>query len=464
MSATPRLSALDTSFLDVETPTAHMHVGWAATFSPPEDDEACDFESLSAHLASRLGRAPRYRQKLAPVPLGVTPPAWVDDPDFDPRRHIRHARGTNLASIVDDVMSQPLDRDRPLWEIWIAPELDDGRLGMVGKAHHCMVDGMAAVELALLLLDPSSTPVSLDGDGSDWSPEPEPEALELFARGTVDRVRDEVGALVGWTREHVTPRRVLGLPADALRLTASVGRTVLPIAPPTLLNQHGSSLRHLAVTRRPLDDLREVKRRFGATINDVVLAASAGTLRRYMLEHGDDPVPLKAMVPVSVRADDDDGEFGNRISFMFVELPCDDANPGRRLEAVHAATLECKELGDPERSDTVLQAASHLPRVVQKLMSRAVASPLLFNLVVSNIPGPRTAMYMCGHELEEAYPIVPLADSHALSIGVTTVKDDACFGLYADRKTLPDADKLAGYLDAELDELLTRSPRPLVPV
>jgi WS/DGAT/MGAT family acyltransferase len=388
----------------------------------------------------------------------------VDDPDFDPSRHIRRAEGTNLASIVDKVMSKPLDRDRPLWEIWIAPELDDGRLGMVGKAHHCMVDGMAAVELALLLLDPSSTPIELDGDGADWSPEPEPAALELLTRGTVDRVREEVGALAGWAREYVSPRRVLGLPLDAARLSATVVRSVLPIAPPTLLNQQGSSLRHLAVTRRPLDDLREIKHRFGATVNDVVLAVSAGALRRYMLEHGDDPVPLKTMVPVSVRADEDDGEFGNRISFMFVELPCHEPNPARRLEEVHAATLERKELRDPEQSDTVLQAASHLPRVMQKLMSRAVASPLLFNLVVSNIPGPRSAMYMCGHELEEAYPIVPLADSHALSIGVTTVKDDACFGLYADRKTLPDADKLAGYLDAELDELLQGAPRPLVAV
>ena len=467
MTATPRLSALDTSFLDVETPTAHMHVGWAATFNPPADDDAApagDFESLRAHLASRLGRAPRYRQKLAPVPLGVTPPAWVDDPDFDARRHIRHAEGNDLAAIVDDVMSTPLDRDRPLWEIWIAPELEDGRLGMVGKAHHCMVDGMAAVELALLLLDPSPTPVANDADHVDWSPEPEPEALELLARGTVDRVREEAGAVAGWARQHVSPRRLLGLPVDAVRLSATVARSVLPIAPPTMLNQHGSPLRHLAVTRRPLDDLREVKRRFGATVNDVVLAASAGALRRYMLEHGDDPVPLKTMVPVSVRADDEDGEFGNRISFMFIELPCDEPNPARRLEEVHAATAERKELGDPEQSDTVLQAASHLPRVVQKLMSRAVASPLLFNLVVSNIPGPRSAMYMCGHELEEAYPIVPLADSHALSIGVTTVKDDACFGLYADRKTLPDADTLAEHMEAEIDELLQRSPRPLVPV
>jgi WS/DGAT/MGAT family acyltransferase len=209
--------------------------------------------------------------------------------------------------------------------------------------------------------------------------------------------------------------------------------------------------------RRPLDDLRQIKKRFGVTVNDVVLAASAGALRAYMTEHGDEPVPLKTMVPVSVRTEDEAGQFGNRISFMFVELPCDEPDSARRIEMVHAATTQRKEAHEPEQSDAVLHAASYLPRLLQRLMSRAVASPRLFNLVVSNIPGPREPMWMCGLELEESYPIVPLADRHAVSIGMTTIKDDACFGVYADRTTLPDADRLAWHLDAAIDELLTRS-------
>lgn len=463
---TSRLSALDASFLNVETPTAHMHVGWAATFTPPEgqDDRAgCEFEALRDHIAARLGRAPRYRQKLAPVPLGVNEPAWVDDPDFNPSRHILRADSTDLGRIVDDVMSVPLERDRPLWEIWIAPRLRDGRLGMVGKAHHCMVDGLAAVELATLLLDPSPTPVDREEDGRDWSPRPTPGALERFTGGTADRLRDELGALVGWTLRLASPRRIVNLPADVLRASATLARTALPVAPPSLLNQDSSPLRHLASTRRPLDDLRRIKKHFGTTVNDVVLAVAAAAVRSYLIEHGDEPVALKTMVPVSVRGDDEDGAFGNRISFMFVELPCDEPDAARRLEAVHAATSERKEIGEPEQSDAVLQAASHLPHVLQKLMSRAVASPLLFNLVVSNIPGPREPMYLYGHELEESYPIVPLAEKHALSIGVTTIKDDACFGLYADRKTLPDADRLADHLDAAIDELavLAAGPRRL---
>src|SRR5918996_4799230 len=166
----PRLSALDASFLEVEAPTAHMHVGWAAVFTPRTDGRRCSFEELRDHVTSRLDRAPRYRQKLATVPFGAHEPVWVDDEDFDPRRHVRRARSPQLGEVVDDVMSRPLDRDRPLWEMWIAERLTDGRVGLVGKAHHCMVDGLAAVELSSLLLDPTAE----DSDVRDGSWEPTP--------------------------------------------------------------------------------------------------------------------------------------------------------------------------------------------------------------------------------------------------------------------------------------------------
>ena len=460
---TARLSALDASFLDVESPTAHMHVGWAATFAPPTDGgRPPDFAELRDHIAARLGRAPRYRQKLAAIPLDVHEPMWIDDEDFDPTLHVRRADGGDLGEIVEDVMSVPLERDKPLWEMWIA-HLDDGRVGMVGKAHHCMVDGLAAVELALMLLDPSPEPVARVEDRRRWLPEPAPSPLERLAGGYLDRARERVGALIGAGRTLASPRRLMELPGGALRLTETLANTVLPIAPPSRLNRDGSSLRHLSSLQRPLDDLRLVKRAFEVTVNDVVLAASAGALRAYMLDHGDEPIPLKTMVPVSVRTEDDEGQFGNRISFMFVELPCDEPDPVRRIERVHAATHQRKAMNEPEQSDAVLQAAAYLPRVLQRLMSRAVASPRLFNLVVSNIPGPREPMYMCGMELEDAYPIVPLAERHALSIGITTVKDEACFGLYADQATLPDAERLARHLGAEIDALAALAGGDRVP-
>src|SRR5829696_243336 len=459
--AAERLSALDASFLDVETPTAHMHVGWAATFAVP-DDGAPTFDELRDHIAGRLGRAPRYRQKLVSVPLGVHEPEWTDDVEFDPCRHIRCATGSDLGQIVSDVMSVPLDRDRPLWEIWIAPRLSDGRVGMVGKSHHCMVDGLAAVELATMLLDPSPEPLDAVDDRRRWLPEPTSGSLERFAGGALDRAREQLGAVVGAGRALASPGRLMQLPSDALRLGGTLADTVLPIAPVTRFNREGSPLRHLESVRRPLNDLRDVKSAFGVTVNDVVLAACAGALREYMHEHGEQPVPLKTMVPVSVRTSDEQDAFGNRISFMFVELPCDEPDASRRLALVHEATMQRKEAGEPEQADAFLNAASYLPRVFQRLMSRAVASPRLFNLVVSNIPGPRQPMWMCGLELEDAYPVVPLAERHSLSIGMTTVRDDACFGLYADSKTLPDADRLAWLLDAAVDELLAlaRAERP----
>src|SRR3954467_4350865 len=176
-----RLSPLDASFLEVESATAHMHVGWAARFSPPRNRPRPSYEELRDHIASRLGRAPRYRQRLARVPLGVSEPTWVDDPQFDPDRHLLHARSGDLEEIVDAVMSVPLERERPLWEMWIADELHDGSIGLVGKAHHCMVDGIAAVELATLVLDlePDTPP----GELVSWFPRAAPGMLELLAGG-----------------------------------------------------------------------------------------------------------------------------------------------------------------------------------------------------------------------------------------------------------------------------------------
>ncbi len=220
------------------------------------------------------------------------------------------------------------------------------------------------------------------------------------------------------------------------------------------LNEEISSGRLLARASRPLDDLRAVKERFRATVNDVYLAAAAGALRRLMHERGETPVPLKTMVPVSVRDDGELDDLGNRISFMFVDLPCDEPDAERRLRRVQMATGEGKESGDPGTSELALRLIGYGPRTVRRLVAKAMASPRMFNLVVSNIPGPSEPMYMCGCELKEAYPIVPLADGHALAIGMTTIQDRACFGLYADRRALGDVDRVAEALEQSTDELV----------
>src|SRR3954453_21470414 len=239
-----RLSALDASFLTVEGPSAHMHVGWAATFEPPTEGPRPDFDTLFEHIAGRLGRAPRYRQRLAPDPLGLNAPLWIDAEDFDPAEHIHRSAAEDLPQLADAVLSEPLRRDRPLWEFWIADRLRDGRIGLVGKAHHCMVDGIAAVELGSLLLDAApEAPAPAREDEQDWLPAPPPHALELLARGAWDRTREQLGLLRYPLAVARSPLALPGLRAPAARTLAGA---MLPVAPPSRLNEPGSPARHLA--------------------------------------------------------------------------------------------------------------------------------------------------------------------------------------------------------------------------
>ena len=442
-----RLTALDASFLEVESSTAHMHVGWASLFARPDGKPRPTFEELRAHVGGRLGRAPRYRQKLARVPFGLNDPVWVDDPSFDVARHVRRARSRNFQSVVDEVMSVPLDRSRPLWELWIADDLDDDRIGAIGKVHHCMVDGIAAVELSAVMLDAS--PDAAPDERAEWLPKREPAALELAAEGALARVTQMASLARVAPAVIRRPSRAVGRAVRAARAAHSS----LNPACRAPLNTPISSRRHLARTCRALDDLRDIKRDHGGTVNDVVLAAAAGGLRRFLRDRGETPVPLKAMVPVNVREKGGAGELGNRLSFVFVDLPCDEPDPLRRLQRVQAAMGRCKAGGEPEGADFLLEAVEYAPRTIQHAIAHLVSSARAFNVVVSNIPGPALPVYMRGCKLEEAYPVVPLADDHGVSIGMTTVAGEACFGVFADAETLPDADALAAAIADSVDEL-----------
>jgi WS/DGAT/MGAT family acyltransferase len=454
---TTRLSPLDSAFLAVETPTAHMHVGWAAVHDPPAEGPRPTFEEIRDHIGERLPRAPRYRQMIRTVPLGLNSPVWVDDPDFDVSRHVIRDDRERLTDIVEPAMSEPLARDHPLWQMRIAPRLENGRIGVVGKAHHCMVDGIAAVELTSLLLDPEPEPPSPEPD--DWAPQPGPAPATMLAEGTVDLARGPLELAGLAARVASSPRRLFGRAGRALRALASSARPARLVNP---LNAPNSPRRHLALLARPLDDLMRIKSSFGTKLNDVILAASAGAVRRLLERRGQTPTALKAMVPVNVRRADESGNLGNRISFMFIDLPCDEPDPAQRLRRVHAETSERKKAGEPEGADDVVQSIGLVPAPVREAVSRFVASPRTFNLVVSNIPRPTERLYLRGCELKEAYPVVPLADRHALSLGVTNVGEGLCFGIYADRESLPDADAVARDMEESIDELVelskTREP------
>jgi diacylglycerol O-acyltransferase / wax synthase len=458
------LSALDASFLAVETSCAHMHVGWAAVFEPPADEPPPTFAECRDHIAARLSRAPRFRQMLSPAPLGLGAQTWVDDPAFDVARHVTRSRARELTGAIDWFLSQPLRRDRPLWNVCVADQLDDGRVAVIGKAHHCMVDGIAAVELASLLVDPEPDPPEPEADG--WMPQLAPGRAARFADALVHAARERLDLAAIPARVARSPQLAVALAERAERAARALADAARP-ARDSSLNRQISPARHLARTGRPMDDLLRIKRAFGVKLNDVILAVCAGGVRQLLRDHGERPIRLKSMVPVNVRGAESSSELGNRISFMFIDLPCDEPDALRRLREVHMATSERKRAKQPEGGADVLRSLSLVPGPIQRLASRLIASPRAFNLTVSNIPGPGEPLYMRGCRLVEAYPVVPIADGHTVSIGVTTVGDGAYFGLYADPESLPDADLLAEAIDASIDELLeaesfAAAPEPIL--
>jgi diacylglycerol O-acyltransferase len=451
-----RLSPLDAAFLSIESAQAPMHVGWAALFAPPVGAAPPTFEEISAHIASRLHRAPRYRQRIEQVPLGLDDPVWVDDARFDIALHVRRAGHGDFGRLVDEVMSTPLEHDRALWELWIAESLDDGRIGVVGKAHHCLVDGLAAVELMALLLDATREPEPVsEHDGGGWLPRSLPSALTLVGDAVsnqFDKALTLARAPLGWLRD---PLSLLELPGHAWRVGQAVAHTAQPLAQPSRLNGEMDAARHLARLSRPFEDLRTIKRHFGTTVNDVLLSASAGALRTLLQERSEPLDDVKAMVPVSVQAPGDG--WGNRIVFLFLPLPCAEADPVWRLRDIHVAMRDRKREGEPQGIDALFGAMTYVPRRARRLVSKVLASPRLSNLTISNIPGPSVPLYLMGCEVQQAYPIVPLTQGHGISIGMTTIHERACFGVYAQAELAADADRIARGIDEAIDELLERA-------
>jgi WS/DGAT/MGAT family acyltransferase len=391
---------------------------------------------------------------------------WVDDERFEIARHVIRARSRRLPDVVAQFMSKRLSRERPLWQICIADSLEDGRIAVLGKAHHCMVDGIAAVELASLIVD--DRPDAPEPEPDRWVPQPPPGAPELVVHALGDIARRQLDVASVPARMASSPARLVGGAVRARRVATALVDAARP-ARGSSLNPPISALRRLGLLARPMDDLLQIKRAYGVKLNDVVLAICAGAVRELLRGRGERPIRLKSMVPVNVRGAAEAGELGNQISFMFVDLPCDEPDPVRRLRDIHAATRERKLAGEAEGARDVMQSLGFVPSPVQRAVSRLVASPRAFNLTVSNIPGPDGALYVRGCPLTEAYPVVPIADRHALSIGVTTVGEGAFFGLYADPEALPEIDDLGAGIGRATDQLRALSlpsmvSRPRVPI
>jgi diacylglycerol O-acyltransferase len=456
-----RLSPLDVSFLYMETPTTAMHVGGVATFQPPEG--GFDYDRLVELIARRITLVPRYRQKVRSIPGRLANPVWVDDEDFDVAYHVRRSAlpkpGTSaqLRELVGRLQSRQLDRNRPLWEIYLVEGLEGGQVGIVTKTHHAMVDGISAVDIGTVILDLTPTPGEVPDD--DWTPERSPSSAALMVGAVSDLVRRPTQAL-DTARSAVGDAR-----ATVGKITAIAGgvlasaRTMARPAPDSPLNVPIGEQRRFGMARTDLDDYKRVRKAHGGTVNDVVLATVTGALRTWLLTRGEAVTPtstIRAMVPVSVRADDQSGQLGNRVSSYFVDLPVGETNPVMRLRQVSAAMRAHKESGQAVGAEALVQLTGFAPPTIHALAARAASgfTRRLFNLVVTNVPGPQFPLYAAGARMLEMYPVVPLAKGQAVSIGLTSYDGGVYYGLNADRNAMPDIDVLAACLEESLAELV----------
>ena len=455
-----RLSALDVSFLYMESPTTPMHVGGVAIFDPP--DGGFDYDRLVALINERISLVPRFRQKIRMVPGHLSNPIWVDDPDFDVTYHVRRSAlpkpgsEEQLKEFSARIQSRPLDRARPLWEIYLVEGLADGRVAICTKTHHAMVDGVSAMDIGTVILDLTREPRSTPPD--DWSPGREPSSPELVVGAVVDWLRKPT-QIVDAARGGINDaRRVTTRLADFAGGMVSAVRATARSAPDSPLNADIGAQRRFGMARTELDDYKRVRKAHGGTVNDVVLATVAGALRAWLLTRGEsvNGVSVRAMVPVSVRGDDPAGDLGNRVSSYFVDLPVGEPNPVVRLHQVSYAMAGHKDSGQSVGADAIVALSGFAPPTLHALGAR-VASGMtrrLFNLVVTNVPGPQVPLYAAGARMLEMFPVVPLAKGQAVCIGLTSYNGGVYYGLNADREAMHDVDVLASCIEESLVELM----------
>ena len=468
-----RLSALDMSFLYLEEQTTPMHVGSVGLFETPEG--GFGFDSLLAVVRERLAFVPRYRQRLRWVPGNLANPVWVDDEDFDLTYHLQRSAvpkpGTpeQLRELVARIMSRPLDRSRPLWEMYFVEGLEDGRFALVSKTHQAVVDGVSAVDIGQVVLDVS--PHAPDPPTDGWMPALEPSSLELLA-GAVADVVHRPGVLVETARRAVSDLPaagggwVLRMLGGAAGGVVTAMRTAASPAPGSLLNVPIGAQRRFATVDTRLDDYRAVRARHGGNVNDVVLATIAGALRNWMFTRGvrvPTTASVRALVPVSVLT----GEGENRVAEYVVDLPVGEPSPAMRMHQVSYAMKAHLETGQAVRARALAGMAGFAPPTLHALGAR-VANSLsrrLFNLVVTNVPGPQTPLFVGGAPMVATYPVVPLAKGQALAIGLTSYNGAVCFGLNGDRDAMSDLDVLAQCIPDALNELVESAEQtPMKPV
>ena len=455
-----RMNPLDASFLYLENGTTHMHIASCAVFEGPPPA----FDELVRMFASKLPLVPRYRQRVRFVPLDLGRPVWVDDPNFDLDYHVRHTalpppgEEDELEHLMGRLMSQELDRSRPLWEAWMVDGLEGGRWAVVSKVHHCMVDGVAGVDLVTLVLDP--TPEPTPGPPDDWHPEMQPSSARLAFDALVDLATSPRNQLRALRSAAATPGRSLRRVRDVAAGLRSYG-SALRATPPTSLDGSIGPHRRWTCARTTLDDIRCIRHGLGGTVNDVVLAAITGAFRDLVIARGEDPstVTLRTLVPVSVRGASDHGLTDNRVSAIFLDLPVHVDDPLARLTGVREEMARLKASHEPEAGEALTALVGMLPptltaqglRLATRVLTRVQQRST--NTVTTNVPGPASPLYAAGRQMIEYLPFVPLGPGVRIGVAILSYNGRLAFGITGDFDTAADIGVVRAGIESELAEL-----------
>jgi diacylglycerol O-acyltransferase / wax synthase len=453
-----RLTAIDASFLHQEGPTSHMHVGGLTLFEGPPPP----YTELLDTLRGRLHLVPRYRQKLSVPPGGTGRPLWVDDPSFSIEYHVRHTAlpkpgsEDQLLRLAGRIFSQQLDRTKPLWEVWMVEGLKDGGFALITKTHHALIDGIAGVDIAQVVFDLGPVPTEVPHPDEPWEPAPEPSPAGVLAAGALGLVKTGLRTAGAAASLATRPGEALRSARVALEGLGEVAWAGMNPAPETPLNVEIGPHRRYVVVRNSLADFKAVKNAFGGTVNDVVLTVVSGALRGWLQSRGvrTEGMELRALVPVSIRSKDQRGTTGNRIAAMRGPLPVYIEDPIARLRTVKAGMDDLKESKQAVGAEVLAGVQNFAPPTILAQASRLNFSTRLFNLIVTNVPGPQFPLYVRGREMLDVFPVAFLPKNHALAIAIMSYHGRMNFGLLGDYDALPDIGLIAEGIQSALAELL----------
>jgi WS/DGAT/MGAT family acyltransferase len=452
-----RLTAVDASFLTNETSSSHMHVGAILIFEGPPPK----YVDLVEHVRGRLHLVPRFRQKLVVPPLETGRPLWADDVNFNLSYHIRHTAlpepggEAQLKRLTGRVFSQQLDRSKPLWELWLVQGLERDRFALLTKTHHAMVDGISGVDIGTVLFDlePVPEPAAVE---DDWVPRKSPSTAELVGRGLGDVAALPVKVAEKAVEAIRHPEGAARKAVEALEALSAVVSEFADPAPDVPLNVEIGPHRRYVWARSELSTFKRIKDIHGGTVNDVVLAVVTGAIRNWLHSRGvrTEGLELRALVPVSIRAEDEHGNLGNRITLMRGPLPVYIEDPVRRLHTISEEMAGLKESKQALGAEMISRFNDFAPPTLLAQASRLNFSTRLFNLLVTNVPGPQIPLYVLGRDLEEVFPVAFLPQNHALAIAIMSYHGKVGFGLLADYDSMEDIEILGDGINEALEELL----------